>query len=408
MILKGQTELNMNYPEKIALGVESEERTEIEKEEDEPEIPSLLKMSEDVEVGDDLDGTTQELMKEEFGVDMTDVQEVAHAMFEPEEVVKEAEGVDERVPYEKRVAMAEHGVDVTDSELFALNNLRQKAEQGMLDDIGGDIDEPVMDAITKVAEEAVEEAEGVTEKAVFQSAVVHATSMADQKREAGEMAAEFVKEFSDDTELAVEARKEAMEGIEKARQYVDDPSEAPDDVQVKEGQHGALFWLPEERGEHGTQPVKNDLLEMDREDLAKLSDVDPNDPDNFTTDDTTISRQDVLQSMGKEGGHPNEWPFEPNSDGVDTCARRFGPEEHIENARAFCENWYLDEEGEIPEGAEYVDMDDVEEVVEDKMDKSDQLEISKFVSDCMDKGITYVDEIARLGNAVVDNRKSGQ
>ena len=554
------------YSERVALGVGEQSRTEVEDEDPEPEIPSLLKGTEDVAIDDIPEGDVDDLMEDTFATDVRDVQKAS--VTDPGDA---PEPDDKPNSYTELIALAEHDPSVVDPDEVALNDLRKRAERGELQnpevsDFGG---ESVVEAIEKATESVYSSSGGMEKEQVFREALAHATEMASGKQEAAQLAGDYVLKAVGDKKLAVKARAEAVQGFSKARQYVDDPSEAPSDVNCKEGPNGSLYYDPDERGRGNnetTGPTENTLLDMDGEELARAMDIDPTDPDESLADvekqepeepifddrlihgmistasdafdpdsgnaNTVINavtefappgvnRGDVASALDgifgdedgvpvsevaerldgvidgpfnldgvdlrdfygmistmsaavepddadantiidavtdvappghnrgdvagaleglftEEGGepvsevadrlspifgedshmdadelarameidpndadesladaksvekdhdYPDEWPFEPNADGVDTCARRFGPDEDVENARAFCENWYVEEFDEVPEGAEYVvDEADIEASVE---------EFRSFIEQALERGITDPKKIAR-------------
>lgn len=309
-----------DYTEQAAIGTGEEARSEVESEEEPVTVPSMLKDLDDVSLNEwDEDDSVEDLLKSEFA---TSVEEVQGTVLTDG---NDAEAIDNEESYTDHAALTEHDPDTVDPEAVALQSLQKKAKDGGLDgtttvDNRGEV---VMDAIERATED-VRSKDTADQNEVFREAVSHATDMATTKIEAAELAGDYVLKVTDDTKTAVQARKEAVLGFSKARQYVSSYEDAPDDVNVKEGENGSLYYDPQERGRGNnetTGPVDNDLLGMDRDELGKAMELDPNDPDTNFKDAQREARAEkairtVAEAFGVEVGRVARFFKEARERGV--------------------------------------------------------------------------------------------
>lgn len=309
-----------DYTEQAAIGTGEEARSEVESEEEPVTVPSMLKDLDDVNLNEwDEDDSVEDLLKSEFA---TSVEEVQGTVLTDGD---DAEAIDNEESYTDHAALTEHDPDTVDPEAVALESLQKKAKDGELDgtttvDNRGEV---VMDAIERATKD-VRSKDTADQNEVFREAVSHATEMATSKIEAAELAGDYVLKVTDDTKTAVQARKEAVLGFSKARQYVSSYEDAPDDVNVKEGENGSLYYDPQERGRGNnetTGPVDNDLLGMDRDELGKAMELDPNDPDTNFKDAQREARAEkairtVAEAFGVEVGRVARFFKEARERGV--------------------------------------------------------------------------------------------
>jgi len=273
-----------DYAERTALGVGNKTRSEVQSDEESPSLPEMTKDLDDISLDEVPDGEIEDLLKYEYA---NDIGEVRHVTLTEKSDVKAPE---DTTTYTDLIALTEHDPQTVNSDELAIDSLRKDALAGTLDTgvdshFGGDI---VMDTINQAASE-IQGTPDIQEKKLFREAVSHATEMANSKKEAAQFAGDYVLKVSNDSMLSLEARKEALTGFSKSRQYVDSEEEAPSDVNVKESSNGALYYNSEDRGRGNTEttgPVDNELLDMDKDELDKAMQIDVDDPDT-TLDDTT-------------------------------------------------------------------------------------------------------------------------
>jgi hypothetical protein len=375
------------YAQHIALGVGNKDRTEIESDEENPTMPELTKDLNEVSLDEVPDGEVEDLLKYEYATDVSDLQDIT---LTDEGTVKAPENT---TSYTDLIALAEHDPSTVDPDELAIEQLRKDAVNGELSAVidsqfGGDV---VMDTINRAASE-VQGDVGVQKKKLFREAVSHATEMADTRKEAAQYAGDYVLKVSNDTSMSLEARKEAMGGFDKSRQYVESHSEAPDNVNVKESSNGALYYDSDDRGRgniEATGPVDNTLLDMTREELDKGMDVDVNDPDaNLEDALASVSVAKAISSnFDVSHSRADRFVTEANQRGVSDI------ESIIRSAGAI-----FSKQDEIIEGDVYYDQNDETEVVITEVDGDDVMVSSGDAS--WEESVEHVSNLLETGDWV--------
>lgn len=281
-----QKSVMTEYSNRVAIGIGHPDRSEIEADEETIDFEGVVKDFDDIKIDDIPEGeSVEELVDDIQKESVEDQHKVIDKMFGS---TGEYEN-DEDVDWAPQVALAKFDPDVVDPDLVSIDRLRERAEEDeleksgeVLEDDATQIEQTVAKATSIERRHREKSTDEAQEQQIFREAISLADEMADSKKEAAELAARYVKEARDDPELAVKARQVAMDGFDKARQYVSSDRDAPADAIVREGPHGALYYDPDERGQNDRLgPHENSLLDMDADELERMMEVDPNDPDNW-------------------------------------------------------------------------------------------------------------------------------
>jgi hypothetical protein len=192
--------------------------------------------------------------------------------------------------------------------------------------------------------------------------------------------------------MSLEARKEAMSGFDKSRQYVESHTEAPEDVNVKESSNGALYYDSNDRGRgniEATGPVDNTLLDMTRDELDKGMDVDVDDPDESLNDAlASVSVAKAISShFDVSHSRADNFVTEANQRGLTD------PERIVRSAGVL-----FSKQDEITEGDVYYDQNDEEEIVVTEVDGEDVMVSSGDAS--WEESVEHITNLTETGDWV--------
>jgi len=375
------------YAQHAALGVGNKSRTEVESDEENPTIPELTKDLDKISLDEVPDGEIEDLLKYEYATDISDVQDIT--LTEKGDV----KAPEDTTSYTDLIALTEHDPSTVDPDTLAIEQLRKDAVNGELSAVmdsqfGGDV---VMDTINRAASE-IQGDVGVQKEKLFREAVAHATEMADNRKEAAQYAGDYVLKVSNDSSMSLKARKEAMGGFDKSRQYVESHSEAPEDVNVKESSNGALYYDSNDRGRgniEATGPVDNTLLDMTRDELDKGMDVDVDDPDESLNDAlASVSVAKAISShFDVSHSRADNFVTEANQRGLTD------PERIVRSAGVL-----FSKQDEITEGDVYYDQNDEEEIVVTEVDGEDVMVSSGDAS--WEESVEHITNLTDTGDWV--------